>query len=1011
MPDSSLSSEQESIQKISNVFIKSRLVMKDGVSRQIQSLLSMAAENAIESLINHIQSEIISTNQITNQSDDLISSQDIPVNEIHATDSVNVTKTGDVAVNQEKANDKDEEYVKAMRKQAEDIKKAIPAMADYEVIEIDEDEFLNKINSKSKSIELDELKKMSAIPSTDDLRKMWKEESMTQADYNMLQSNRNNGDNAIEYEESEGQSMEQASHHITSSNPRDLQANIVDIDADTVTLTKEDSSSQNVDTMNTSSAEDASNPEKYASKAIIDRDSENSSPPTTKFTTKSLNTWNGIIPANQKSSVITLMHSWITKWAGRGAGIEANCIPLGVNITFAVSEGYYIIELLDTIETPTKTILQSKLVVPEESNDDEVLLERVCSHLDSSLLQEINQIEITFEQTASSEKFIGIQNKSEETIMRQTIDSVIGGNYNGFNSDKEFFAYLKRYSKSSASDNIAVKDKSVFNASVDINSIPNLSVPIPDYLQSDLKDSQRLDDHFDIPRPMPQKSETATGKRKKDPFLVETAVDIGLKLEPFEGKGIEEQAIKELNNMVSNRDKVGFLQVLKSYQNITIEEKASQPMESDDNESPKDLNSLLSEGLKVSKMNWQAMLNRTGFETIEDLSQPPIKLPINLKAGGLKGGIDIFEGPPEYIPGKQLDENRQRQEEMSNRNISMLNPPDVLSFETDKQRLNLLLSELDRAPDEYHIGIIDSFRDLLLSNNLVYLLLQANSTERNYETRLLYSKISKQAVKVSTEFIELIQKESMKHLETIYDICDIARLYQDNELVFLERMDFIKPRFDTNLLAYLNYAIDEEYQNTRRRGSDPDRYPSKWLLILKLIQKGVLAEFEERYERLLEPLLAVIRMDISHPQSRLMRRIVFQRFVNITAPIDLQYMRTLALNMVENIELKRSVVNNQSYDKSGAVISDDMFTKLQDLRDDVELFLSEKFIDEKMAEYRDNAREEGIDVIVTHRNPLVRDDIELQEELARYGAIKVAGGYQGGVKPSIIDSKISSEQS
>ena len=29
---------------------------------------------------------------------------------------------------------------------------------------------------------------------------------------------------------------------------------------------------------------------------------------------------------------------------------------------------------------------------------------------------------------------------------------------------------------------------------------------------------------------------------------------------------------------------------------------------------------------------------------LEDLSAPPTKLPINLQAGGLAGGIDIFEG-------------------------------------------------------------------------------------------------------------------------------------------------------------------------------------------------------------------------------------------------------------------------------------------------------------------------------------------------------------------------------
>ena len=48
-------------------------------------------------------------------------------------------------------------------------------------------------------------------------------------------------------------------------------------------------------------------------------------------------------------------------------------------------------------------------------------------------------------------------------------------------------------------------------------------------------------------------------------------------------------------------------------------------------------------------------------------------------------------------------------------------------------------------------------------------------------------------------------------LHTHINVCiQVAVTYQQDELKFLERMDYLKPRFDTSLLAYLNFAIAEE---------------------------------------------------------------------------------------------------------------------------------------------------------------------------------------------------------
>ena len=96
---------------------------------------------------------------------------------------------------------------------------------------------------------------------------------------------------------------------------------------------------------------------------------------------------------------------------------------------------------------------------------------------------------------------------------------------------------------------------------------------------------------------------------------------------------------------------------------------------------------------------------------------------------------------------------------------------------------------------------------------------------------------------------------------------------------------FYAYRFDTSLLSYMKFAIEEEEMKIKAIGSDPVRFPSKWLQILQIISqvrkflflllllllliviklklilyvhiKGVFAELESRFERLLEPLLLV----------------------------------------------------------------------------------------------------------------------------------------------------------
>jgi len=59
-----------------------------------------------------------------------------------------------------------------------------------------------------------------------------------------------------------------------------------------------------------------------------------------------------------------------------------------------------------------------------------------------------------------------------------------------------------------------------------------------------------------------------------------------------------------------------------------------------------------------------------------------------------------------------------------------------------------------------------------------------------------------------------------------------CRLKQHDELAFLARMDDLRPRFDTALLAYLRYALASERDRLRQAGGDPDRLPSTWMQVM-----------------------------------------------------------------------------------------------------------------------------------------------------------------------------------
>jgi len=462
--------------------------------------------------------------------------------------------------------------------------------------------------------------------------------------------------------------------------------------------------------------------------------------------------------------------------------------------------------------------------------------------------------------------------------------------------------------------------------------------------------------------------------------------------------------------MLSNSRQQGFLQYVRTYEVAdpakTAAENASQAEDSNNNNnnssSSSDRSARLSElfqmGKELSSQSLQDLLNRPTKgvfeETAEDLLQPTTQMPIFLKDNALakgQGGVDIFQSPSELygtvgdhqspMPASSSAYMQQQREEWSN------TPPDIVTYDLDKQRMNMLITELNRTAVEMHDTVIDGYRDLLLSDNCLFLLRLANQTTFEWDLRQLYRKITEKSIYLTAELGALVKTESVRHLQTIQDICEIAAELQHEEVKFLERMQYVKPRLDTALLSYLNYAMREETIRLRQVGIDAAACPSPWMQILQIVKQGTLAEFESRYAQLLDPLLLIVRFD-----DPVIRGAVFERFVAITPPMELPYMKALALNMIANIlsrsdpryhDLDNKPYSSLDYSNNPLPNEASLVKDMKNLKVVVDKYLADEVIEQRIAAFEEEVRQQGKRIIVRNRNPAIQSEMDAMREISR----------------------------
>jgi hypothetical protein len=209
--------------------------------------------------------------------------------------------------------------------------------------------------------------------------------------------------------------------------------------------------------------------------------------------------------------------------------------------------------------------------------------------------------------------------------------------------------------------------------------------------------------------------------------------------------------------------------------------------------------------------------------------------------------------------------------------------------------------------------------------------------------RQLYSKVIAKAIEVISELAELVRHESVTHLETLYQVCKIATLYQNDELKFLSLIDGVRNKFDSNFLSYLRYAIKDEENSLATKGIDYVKSPSKWLNILRIVYNAVLHDLEVRFDRLLDPLVQIVRFTQPEIQSKL-----FHKFVSRVPPVDLPYLKTLSQNLVD------SIIADSTNSK--------FLPNVLQLQLDIESCLADEMIRKRINDFRQEARAQGFEL-------------------------------------------------
>ncbi len=730
----------------------------------------------------------------------------------------------------------------------------------------------------------------------------------------------------------------------------------------------------------------------------------------------------------KEATVVSVMQRWCQQYTSRGIGITTSNTAEGAVLTFPF-DGAPALHLTVRPGTQGSLTVQSVMVHSTSETivlekDSQELVNKAVKAIESGLTKELESTLLTSD-AGATDSTPNTQRKVFAIPMdpKLEVDEALAA-VAAVSSRIEKVDFTPYNSPGSYEDESEEEQE---NDSGSITGAHAASAKIPIYPREPLPPlPPRTSSKPSRPARSPLPS--VPPLKRRDPALMQKAAQVGVRLEKYENAGIEEQAIKELNALLQSSRTKGFLSVIKAHQQDNAQssantaetiaaglegrqktgaaarDHASAGITTSETFASPELAELFQAGQRMSSLTLQDILNRpTHSESADTLRGPTPKVPVNLPGSSLVAGdsIDIFQSPAELVetlsgraaplvtplhPTSMLGKKEIAENYDTNR------PPDRTQYDLDNLRLETLITTLNETAPELHDLVIDGHRDLLLSENILFLLKRAQASTDSMKVRLLYKKIAERASSLVMELGMLFKVESARHLHTIQEVCRITTEYQHDEMQYLDQLEAIKPFFDKEFLSYLTYAIGEEMSKMRKNGVDPTLAPSEWLQVLSIVRRGVEAEFISRYDHLIESILLVLRWD--RPGDDEIRSEIFQRFVSITPAMELPYLKELSVNMVENI-LQRHAVETGLVPKEPMFSSaasehpmdpaelEELVVQMKNLQKDVELHLSDAYITEKLAEWEEEARQAGTPVYVRHRNAVRQNDLETAHYLTQ----------------------------
>ena len=254
---------------------------------------------------------------------------------------------------------------------------------------------------------------------------------------------------------------------------------------------------------------------------------------------------------------------------------------------------------------------------------------------------------------------------------------------------------------------------------------------------------------------------------------------------------------------------------------------------------------------------------RFASDVLQNLQQTDVQLP--------NGSTEVqFRVGKQELSQQQVENLRNVVAEASTIGLIV----DPLTIMAERSRLQMVLDELWDQPEERFREIASNFKDLLLSDNFVYLLKErlnnmadrdVEALRREDETLSASHTRERELLGHLVAYAQVLLKETRalgaeleaQQLEIIRSICKVAMdpshtTEEQAALALTDAVRDMRPLLDNLFVAYLKYAIAEEKGRLARAGVLDDPEHNQWLFVLQIVQQGVYKELSRGINRYLE---------------------------------------------------------------------------------------------------------------------------------------------------------------